>query len=118
MWQDRSLWVFLGECGILRSKLRCRLTTLRNKLEYDTALKRKTHGDVAQLGEHHVRNVGAEGSNPFISTMETERVRRCAGPVFCFRAEGDSNRKVETRRENAPVARFQRFARPSLRGRG
>ena len=75
MWQDRSLWVFLGECGILRSKLRCRLTTLRNKREYDTALKRKTHGDVAQLGEHHVRNVGAEGSNPFISTMETKRVR-------------------------------------------
>jgi hypothetical protein len=26
-------------------------------------------GDVAQLGEHHVRNVGAEGSNPFISTI-------------------------------------------------
>ena len=25
-------------------------------------------GDVAQLGERHVRNVEAEGSNPFIST--------------------------------------------------
>ena len=33
--------------------------------------ERKTRGDVAQLGEHHVRNVGAEGSNPFISTMGT-----------------------------------------------
>ena len=25
-------------------------------------------GAVAQLGEHHVRNVGVEGSNPFCST--------------------------------------------------
>lgn len=25
-------------------------------------------GDVAQLGEHHVRNVGVVGSNPIIST--------------------------------------------------
>ena len=33
--------------------------------------KRNTHGDVAQLGEHHVRNVGVVGSNPIISTMET-----------------------------------------------
>ncbi len=27
------------------------------------------HGDVAQLGEHQVRNLGVEGSNPFVSTM-------------------------------------------------
>ncbi len=26
-------------------------------------------GDVAQLGEHHVRNVGVVGSNPIISTI-------------------------------------------------
>ena len=26
-------------------------------------------GAVAQLGEHHVRNVGVEGSNPFCSTI-------------------------------------------------
>ena len=29
-----------------------------------------TRGDVAQLGEHHVRNVGVVGSNPIISTTE------------------------------------------------
>ena len=27
-------------------------------------------------GEHHVRNVGAEGSNPFISTMGTQAGRK------------------------------------------
>src|SRR5262249_11932205 len=27
-----------------------------------------SRGAVAQLGEHHVRNVGVEGSNPFCST--------------------------------------------------
>ena len=32
-----------------------------------------TRGDVAQLGEHHVRNVGVVGSNPIISTTEFER---------------------------------------------
>ena len=26
------------------------------------------YGDVAQLGEHYVRNVGVVGSNPIIST--------------------------------------------------
>lgn len=36
--------------------------------EHNTVLP--ISGDVAQLGEHHVRNVGAEGSNPFISTRK------------------------------------------------
>ena len=27
-------------------------------------------GDVAQLGEHQVRNLGVEGSIPFVSTIE------------------------------------------------
>ena len=27
------------------------------------------YGDVAQLGEHHVRNVGVVGSIPIISTI-------------------------------------------------
>ena len=27
------------------------------------------YGDVAQLGEHYVRNVGVGGSNPLISTI-------------------------------------------------
>ena len=34
---------------------------------YNTALQHR--GAVAQLGEHHVRNVGVEGSNPFCSTI-------------------------------------------------
>jgi hypothetical protein len=34
---------------------------------YNTALPHR--GAVAQLGEHHVRNVGVEGSNPFCSTI-------------------------------------------------
>lgn len=37
--------------------------------------KRTTRGDVAQLGEHHVRNVGVVGSNPIISTTETRSGR-------------------------------------------
>ena len=31
--------------------------------------KINTVGAVAQLGEHYVRNVGVEGSNPFCSTI-------------------------------------------------
>ena len=45
--------------------------------------KRNTHGDVAQLGEHHVRNVGVVGSNPIISTTYFLQVRRLPG-LFCF----------------------------------
>ena len=44
--------------------------------------ERKTRGDVAQLGEHHVRNVGAEGSNPFISTMGTQAGWKKFRPAF------------------------------------
>ena len=44
--------------------------------------ERKTRGDVAQLGEHHVRNVGAEGSNPFISTMGAQAGRKQFRPAF------------------------------------
>ena len=39
---------------------RCQNTVLRESAH--------TRGDVAQLGEHHVRNVGVVGSNPIIST--------------------------------------------------
>lgn len=45
--------------------------------------KRTYRGDVAQLGEHHVRNVGVEGSNPFISTTENQAGTR-NGTCFCF----------------------------------
>ena len=44
-------------------------------------------GDVAQLGEHHVRNVGAEGSNPFISTTIFYGLGIAPGP-FCVSARG------------------------------
>ena len=41
-------------------------------------------GDVAQLGEHHVRNVGVVGSNPIISTIEIPTGQAIAWPVlFC-----------------------------------
>ena len=47
-------------------------------------------GAVAQLGEHHVRNVGVEGSNPFCSTNlhvhDTETATGADGP-------GDHNRR-------------------------
>ena len=38
----------------------------------NTFLRESAHirGDVAQLGEHHVRNVGVVGSNPIISTTD------------------------------------------------
>lgn len=41
------------------------------------------YGDVAQLGEHHVRNVGVEGSSPFISTRNSNAVRKSG--VFAFK---------------------------------
>ena len=42
-------------------------------------------GDVAQLGEHHVRNVGVVGSNPIISTIEIPTGQAIAWPVlFCM----------------------------------
>lgn len=42
-------------------------------------------GDVAQLGEHHVRNVGVVGSNPIISTQVHKRKHCLVGvSAFCF----------------------------------
>src|SRR4030042_2503487 len=49
-------------------------------------------GGVAQLGEHHVRNVGVEGSIPFSSTILPSRgegwcpPKRRRGRAFLFRA--------------------------------
>ena len=40
-------------------------------------------GDVAQLGEHQVRNLGVEGSIPFVSTISDTASRR-----KCFRVHG------------------------------
>lgn len=42
-------------------------------------------GDVAQLGEHHVRNVGVVGSNPIISTRTFNAV--LMNGVFLFEME-------------------------------
>ncbi len=36
--------------------------------------KYSNYGDVAQLGEHHVRNVGVGGSNPLISTKKNSPI--------------------------------------------
>ena len=44
-----------------------------------------TRGDVAQLGEHHVRNVGVVGSNPIISTTETKAGWVTGLPFWCCR---------------------------------
>ena len=42
-------------------------------------------GDVAQLGEHHVRNVGVVGSNPIISTTSTTYELAFCGKEFVLR---------------------------------
>lgn len=47
------------------------------------------HGEVAQLVEHHVRNVGVESSNLFFSTKSLEtmcggNVQEKNGPRFFF----------------------------------
>ena len=55
-----------------------------NKINFKKCLQLKSvraillivHGDVAQLGEHQVRNLGVEGSNPFVSTIY-ENAGRC-----------------------------------------
>ena len=48
---------------------------LQDEKNIDTGDKRTTRGDVALLGEHHVRNVGVVGSIPIISTKETRSGR-------------------------------------------
>ena len=42
---------------------------IKLSLRLHDARRAASHGAVAQLGEHHVRNVGVEGSNPFRSTI-------------------------------------------------
>ena len=41
-----------------------------------------THGEVAQLVEHHVRNVGVESSNLFFSTIKEAFHPRFQGEAF------------------------------------
>ena len=45
-----------------------------------------THGEVAQLVEHHVRNVGVESSNLFFSTIQKAFHPQIEGEAFfCWR---------------------------------
>ena len=44
------------------------LRWLTTRSEIGESIKLRAGGGVAQLGEHHVRNVGVEGSIPFSST--------------------------------------------------
>ena len=69
------------------SRLNCSLIFDKHLQEVqNTALrfKRRTRGDVAQLGEHHVRNVGVVGSNPIISTMGIQWAQQYAGPILLY----------------------------------
>ncbi len=58
---------------------------------------RKTHGDVAQLGEHHVRNVGVVGSNPIISTMENLELPVTPAAFLFLQVRGIRTDEVEFR---------------------
>ena len=100
-------------CGLLSE-------TVDNRFEIGqtTALRESAHlrGDVAQLGEHHVRNVGVVGSNPIISTTEMTRASGDRGPL-CFAGipsvGGDLSRPLP----GAGSAAIGRAAQaPSLRG--
>ena len=59
-----------------------------SRFSENTFLRESAHirGDVAQLGEHHVRNVGVVGSNPIISTTEIVRAGKFPGP-YCIAAQ-------------------------------
>lgn len=48
------------------------------------------YGDIAQLGEHRVRNAGVTGSNPAISTMNTEPGAKAPGFFWLWDVERDS----------------------------
>ena len=67
-----------------------------------------TRGDVAQLGEHHVRNVGVVGSNPIISTMV------CPGRkgILLFRPSALCQKSAE----NGSVKSFRASSLRSLSG--
>ena len=49
---------------------------LRTAAGYDILRTVSTNGEVAQLVEHHVRNVGVESSNLFFSTNSQEAQKR------------------------------------------
>ena len=57
-------WKFFSEESVISfdKQARCGENTFSRNAHF--------RGDVAQLGEHHVRNVGVVGSNPIISTTK------------------------------------------------
>lgn len=55
------------------------------------AIDSPVRGAVAQLEEHHVRNVGVEGSNPFCSTRFVPFLAAEATEGSDFRAPGSSS---------------------------
>ena len=65
--------------------------------------KRNTHGDVAQLGEHYVRNVGVVGSNPIISTMEMQGLLVIRQPFSFPRHFGDVGLSIRPGRNRRHV---------------
>ena len=50
-------------------------------------------GEVAQLGEHRLRKAGVEGSNPFFSTTNFQRVRKAnaCGPFSIAATSGGTS---------------------------
>lgn len=70
-----------------------RLTKPKQTRKILSRAKRNTHGDVAQLGEHHVRNVGVVGSNPIISTMETSSRQLSGGSFYADLLKGPSEKR-------------------------
>ena len=58
-------------------------------------------GDVAQLGEHLVRNEGVGGSNPLISTIF---FRGCPHPGARLRARTSATRTCEPRQDRKVAA--------------
>ena len=53
-----------------------------------TATAGTQDGDIAQLGERCLRKAEAEGSNPFISTMQTSRAALLACAFFIREQRG------------------------------
>ena len=55
--------------GIYFDKIQNENSPLCGETKFDIIRKVSTNGEVAQLVEHHVRNVGVESSNLFFSTI-------------------------------------------------
>ena len=74
------------------AQLGAQVVRIRSSLPYMSCLKHNAEtricahsgfGALAQLGEHHVRNVGVGGSNPLGSTKTDERQTEMPVALFC-----------------------------------